>query len=265
MIHLDLSPEQLAALRPYDFTFTSASVDLFEACPASGVFAGPKDKPTHGGMWYGIFVHRFLEYVTNRGADHAYAYIRQKKAEGRPGSSKVNAANVCERIDVDSIPPGEAEVSYAQDLASGDARRLWGRFDRARPGEQFGRADLMFHQGMTPHVADYKCGVEAADPNTHPQLLGLACAIRAETAAPEVLTSIIGVLSSGELRWFTVLADRARMDWFEDRMRRVHLRMSGDRAALRDHGVAPPFAPGAHCNGCHAQSVCPAVPAPRRV
>lgn len=263
-MRIDLTRAQIIDLNPRDFTFTSASLDLFEACPASAVFNGPKKgRPINAGMWYGIFVHRFLEYATNKGHDFALAYIRGKAQTGR---SAKNALSCCEKINLEALPLGEAEVAMAHDLEAGTARRLYGPHDRARSGEAFGKADLVFHEGDVPHVADYKCGWLNGDPNNHPQLLGLACSVRLETKSEEVRVSLVGVASNGELHWNTISADKPRMDWFEDRMKRVHLRVQNDRVAFREVGTVPEFRPGEHCNRCHCQSIpCPALPAPQAV
>lgn len=260
---MDLSRAQIIELNPRtNFTFTSASLDLFEACPASGVFYGPKSKPT-GAMWYGIFVHRFLEYVTTRGKDAAYKYIREKASSG--GRSVTAAARCCEKIDVDKIPMGEAEVALAHDLQTGTVRRLFGPHDRARPWEAYGKADLLFHDADgVPHIADYKCGWLDADPNTIPQLLGLGASVRIDTGVPAVKLSIVGVESTGALHWRTIMADQPRLEHFEARMRRVNLRVLDDRQKFAE-GVNPDFVPGPHCHQCHCQPVCPAIPSAQRV
>lgn len=253
-----LTRQQVDALNPRDFTFTSASFGVFEACPAACVFNGPKREPT-GGQWYGIFVHRFLEYVTSKGPDHALAYIRSKASTGRSAKA---AAACCEKIDLDAIPVGEAEVGLAHDLERGHVRRVFGRHDRAGKYEAFGKADLVFDDRGSDHVhvADYKCGWLDGNPYESTQLLGLACALRVERGVPEVKASLVGVENTGALHWNTGTFDGPRLDDFESRMRRVHLRMLEDRSAFRERGISPEFLPGPHCNSCWCQTVCPAVP-----
>lgn len=257
-----LTAEQIALLYPKRFTFTSATLAKLEACPAACVFNGPKSETT-GGMWYGIFVHRFLEYVTSKGPDRALAYIRSKAATGK---SAANALKCCEKIDLAAIPMGEAEVGYAHDVWQDTSRRIFGRHDWAKEHEAYGKADLLFYEADgTPHVADYKCGWLDGDPNDSTQLYGLACAVRAESNAPVVKVSLVGVASDGALHWNTAALDEPRLDYFRDRLQRTHLQLADARDAWFERQEVPEFRPGSHCNSCHNQKVCPAVPPPQRV
>lgn len=256
-----LTPLQVTALSPGRRNFTTASMEVFEACPASRVFRGPKERPTHAGMWYGIFVHRFLEYVSSRGADEAYRYIKMKaSASGRAAKS---ALQTCLRIDVAQIPQGDPEVSIAHDVVKLDARQLFGRHQRPTEHEAVGRADLLFSDADGGHhLADYKCGlVESVDPSASTQLLGLAASLWRLYGDPRVSVSLVGVASSGALYWNTVRLDEPRLRAFEDRTRAALLAMRASYAAW-EAGETPAFAPGPHCHRCYCQSVCPAVPPP---
>jgi hypothetical protein len=210
----------------------------------------------HAGMWYGIFVHRFLEYAVTKGHSEAIKYIKSKGTASK-GSAR-NAMNTCLKIDLDQIPMGEAEVGLAHDLINDVSRRVYGRHDKATRYESYGKADLIFSDDLV-HIADYKSGWLDGDPTNHPQLLGLACAVRKEKKVETLKASIVGVASSGEMHWNTVVYPPAHLDAFETRMKRVHLRVLSDRDAF-NAGVNPEFVPGAHCNRCGCQPVCPAIP-----
>lgn len=248
---LTLSRPDIVELNPRRITFTSGGLDRFEACPAVGVFAGPK-RPANGAIWYGIFVHRFLEYATSKGADYAIKYITSKSGGGR--SSKA-AFETCMKIDIGSIPMGEAEVALAQDLETDEVRRCYGPHDRATPYEAYGKADLIFSDTHV-HVADYKTGWLDGNPYESSQLLGLACSLRRERKVDEVKGSLVGVAKDGALHWNTGIYTKEALDVFEARMKRVHLRIVSDRRAFEVEGEPPEFNPGAHCKWCSNEAFC---------
>lgn len=256
---LELSEEMIKELDPpAPPTFLSAALEVYEQCPASAVFSAKTRRPTHGGMWYGIFVHRFLEYVTTKGAGFARAYIQGK---GLNSKGSANAAmRCCLKIDTDALPDGEAEVAMVQHMRTGEVRRLFQRFERAHEMEQYGKMDFLFSEGRVPHVVDWKCGMGEADPRSSTQVMGLACALRTETDEPMVKASLVGVGSAGDMTWYTAKLHKSELDAFEARMKRTHLRVMKDRAEWKHNRVTPEFEPGPQCHRCANQMVCPAVP-----
>jgi hypothetical protein len=235
----------------------SAEVDQLELCPASGVFADPRKEKIEPWLWWGIFIHRFLEYYQTKGRDAALGYIRTKFRRG---------IDACEKIDVASIPAGEVEVALAHSMSSGVARRLAGRGRPEPTDETYGRADLLIVGGDRPHVVDYKTGsAEGVVPVGNPQLLGLAAAVASLLDHKDAVdASIVAVRNDGRLDWRTATYTPSELADFVDRQRGVHARMIEDRRAWMDGGVLPEFRPGEHCEKCGFGETCPSRAAKRQ-
>jgi len=243
------------ALLRKDFTICSSNLELLEACPATGCYVleeRSKSEPWH---WWGIFLHKFLEIAVDQGREAGLAYLRSKK-----GYMAKKVLVVAAKIDVDSIPPGDTEVGFAHDVFADSARRLsssTGTLGLAKEREQYGRADLLVPSTI-PMVVDWKSGLkDAVDPQDSTQMLGLQAAVRAEAGAKEVDIALVGVLSSGELRWNVARISQAIHQRFLDRTRQVHLRVVQDRQRL-DAGVEPEFIRSDHCDDCNLKPECPA-------
>jgi hypothetical protein len=251
-----------------DFTLTSANLPRFEQCPATGVYRlGGAEKPTHYGMWWGIFVHRFLEYAVERGRDRALEYIRTKKMR------KVVA--LCERIDVAALPPGRAEVPLlhsplddtGHEGTKGDYHR-----DNDPNRDHFGKADFLSTSGPRPLIVDYKTGDLGDDvqPAGNTQLLGLAAALRRCITDPwavqppgsmwrgEVDVALVQVRATGDLDWTIATLADPDLDAYATRARLLHLRVLDDRQRA-DRGIPPDHATGPNCTQCELNPACPAM------
>lgn len=244
---------EIKYLKRKNFTICSGVLDRLEQCPASGVYVSPYKEKPHYGQWYGIFVHRFLEYCVTRGHDAALAYIRSKKM--------ASAVRTCERIDPDQLYYGEAEVGWGHNPFNDTARRIphavmetidW-------QTEQFGKADGVITCGVPrPLIVDYKCGEPGGpDPADRPQLLGLAASFRAESQAKEIDVAIGAVRGTGEIVWKEQTVDSNDLDRYVDRTKTVHLRILEDRQRA-DAGIVPDFVKGDQCDWCNIKSLCPA-------
>ena len=249
-----------------DFVLVATQLPRYEQCPATGVYriGGVKEKIGYG-MWYGIFVHRFLEYALERGRDAALEYIRTKKMK--------KVREVCEAIDTDALPTGRAEVAMLFDPSRNKGREMyrgesWELIDVE--SEQYVKSDLVSASGApgrrAPLIGDYKCGPASLElhPAESTQLLAGAAAWRAMNRdgwglnySGRIDVALITVLGTGELVWRIVELDDRDLDAYTGRARRVHLRVLDDRTRA-DSGNPPDFVPGPMCDHCELQPVCPA-------
>lgn len=250
-----------------DFVVSSTQLEKIEACPATGVYvARGIEKKANFQQWYGIFVHRFLQYAITKGREEALAYVYTKKMKG--------VHSVCEKIDVDSLPMGQVEIEFAHNPIEGTSRRLpknQGIRSADPDMEQYGRADLIEEPSPIPHVIDWKTGqLGDRHPARETQLLGLAASIRGQLSDPWGLTppgltrsengykvSLVGIHATGDLEWATTTLDDVAIDAYEERARRVQLRVIQDRKDA-DTGRTPAFVKGAHCMYCDLKPICPA-------
>lgn len=245
----------LDGLRRKDFTVTSANMVTLEACPGAGVYVPTTRPKAHFAMWYGIFVHRFLEKCVTHGHELALEYIRTKKMK--------KAVACCEAIDPEQLYYGEVEIGYGHDPLDDTARRipysLMDTIDVER--EQFGKADVLVSDPTMadgrPLIADYKCGEIKTPPSESTQLLGLAASHRAEVKCTEIDVALVGVRSNGDLEWHTQTVDTIDLDDYVDRAKRLQLRVVDDRRRA-DEGIQPEFVRGDQCSRCNSKSVCPA-------
>lgn len=245
--------EQLALIderptgRAKPFTLSPNDIDRAEVCPYSRVIVGPKPK-MHPGMWYGIFVHRFLEFALTKGHAQALAYVKSKRNK--------NVINVCSRIDINQIP-GHAmpEMTLAIDTENRTAEVVNDWEDAHADRHVAGKLDLLYKDDLW-HVADYKTGEShGLVPENSTQLQTLALGVSLLQGEAPIRASIIDVLSTGQLVWHTATFSRKRLQKIGDRIRHVHLEVLESRAEYAD-GLELEQVPGTHCQGCRAQSVC---------
>lgn len=232
-----------------NFVVSQGDIDRVLICPASRAYVGPK-LPTHPGMWWGIFVHRFLQYAKERGRAPALAYIRSKR--------KPPLTAMCERIDIDAIPDGIHEAGVVIDPAERTGEIA--PYNTAEIAQHiFARLDLLYYdetRGDIPHVADFKSGERSYDPATSTQLLTEACGIAYACNASEVAVSVINVIKDGTLRWNTHLHKASAMGAHWDKMHYAHLSVMETRREIDEDGIAAEFVHGSHCSGCRAEVAC---------
>lgn len=240
-----------------DFYLSSSAIDKIETCPATGVYLlAEKKEKVEPWLWWGIFIHRFLEYVQTRGRDQALAYIEQKFPRG---------LNTCRRIDTNSIPTGQPEMALAHDVYERKTRQLFGMGQKPNvASETYSRCDLVFRDDKKDgrlHVADYKSGDPGPDPTGNVQLLGQAAAVMDYYGLDDAIdVSLVSVRSTGELVWRTITLEADELHAFAERSKKVHLQVMDSRRELAN-GVPPAFVPTElHCKWCYLKPICPAHP-----
>lgn len=249
------APSKPLELVRRDFVIGSAGIATYEQCPGLGVYAleGGDDefKPW---LWWGIFLHRFLEYAKTRGRQAALDYVRPKLG------GRLN--RVCAAIDVEQIPDGATEVPLAHNPFDDSGRVLpkgrWGTAGMDWRIEQYGRADVLAERRGLPMVIDYKSGKGPhGNPAESTQLLGLAAAARRVKGTDGAYVALVGVEGNGDLHWRIARLDRGDLDSFATRARLIHERIIDDRERA-DRGIEPDFVKSPLCEGCDARPVCPA-------
>lgn len=237
--------------------------ERYEQCEAACALhlRGPKEKPMYG-MWWGIFVHRFLEYVQTKGRTEALKYVGQKRLKG--------LYDCCASIDVDALPEGQVELGHAFDPLTGEVQVV-GRNMRVPENFQHGILDLLAERDRCPWVVDYKTGdISKEDPGGHSQLLGNMLAVRANwsdpwnlspagTTRPEAyFVSLAQVMRDGSVRFKTAQLSDQHLDNFDQRARRIQLKVLHLRQKV-DHGESVAFQPGEACGSCSIAPACPAL------
>lgn len=234
------------------FVLSANDIERVEGCPASRVFVGPKAQ-MHPAQWYGLFIHRFLEYCTTRGHANALQYIRSKRNK--------NVINVCERIKAEQIPAdGLAELTIAINPTERTAEAI--DWDMTEPDQHVaGRSDLIFQDAERStrwNVWDYKTGKQRDSPKGHVQLMTNALGVMLLQEAEDVRGSIVGIDSqSGDLLPDSVLYKRKELEKHLHRVKLAQYMTLETRADLIEHGIEPDIAPSPdRCFQCRAKTVC---------
>lgn len=242
-----------------NFAICSADLELLEACPGAGVYTMDVRQRTSPAMWYGIFLHYYLELLQRGQGGQAHReHVRAAALEWVADKAPKLLAT-CKAIDIDEVPLGEAEMPYGHDPYRDVGRRLRGVGGKLRINtELFGKADLIHDEGGLPQVLDWKSGElggrRAADST---QLMGLACSVRTEACTSDVGIALVGVRSNGRFEWDTHVATGVELNAFAERCRKVHLSVLNARAHA-ELGAAVDFNRSEHCQWCHCRHACPA-------
>lgn len=237
--------------------------ERYEQCEAACAYhlKGPK-QPVSAGNWWGIFVHRFLQYAHDKGREAALKYVGQKRMKG--------LFDCCSKIDVSALPEGRAELGQAFDPVTGEHAEV---MPGARVPENFqhGRLDVLSELEACPWVIDYKTGdIDDRHPAEDVQLLGNMLAVRAGWRDPWELAmrggerprgyfvSLAKVNRDGSVRFRTAKLSDTHLDNFHQRARRIQLKVLHLRQRV-DDGESPAFQAGPACGSCALAIVCPAV------
>lgn len=238
------------------------SFERYEQCEAACAYhlRGPK-QPMHGGAWWGIFVHRFLQYAQEKGREAALKYVGSKRTKG--------LFDCCRKIDVSALPEGRVELGQAFDPITEEYAEV-SHGTRVPENFQHGRLDVLSELERCPWVIDYKTGdIDDRHPAEDVQLLGNMLAVRAGWQDPWGLAmrgerprgyfvSLAKVNRDGSVRFRTAELSDTHLDNFHQRARRIQLKVLHLRQRV-DDGERIAFQAGPACGSCPIAVVCPAV------
>lgn len=217
----------------------------------------PHARSTSEASQAGTAMHAFLANVVNHGKDKALEMADPEDREA------------FEAIPLDRLPDLDAsqyvaEVSFALNIATGEAREIGRNLERAeaqslaKPGEMVGTADLA---GVTPDTFvcfDWKRGignhVSRAEVNKQMRAYLLQ---GARTYHREKAIGFIVRMPEGGDPWF----DRVEMDAFDLDSHEVELRelmAERQRVLALPAAERPPLHEGPWCRYCPALAYCPA-------
>lgn len=234
-------------LKRRDFVLSPHTLRGAEHCEAARLLVPvEREKPSHA-QWWGIGVHRFLEYAQRYDRDYALRYIKQKFPR---------AHKMCSQLDLDQLPIGDHEVQFAFDafdLTGGVS--IGEEHDPNRDVKA--KADL-YSTVEEVHVVDFKTGERIVDPATSIQMNVIAVGAWLDNQKPSTVRATVMNIVDGEFISTSVVYDENAIAAAAARVRRVMLSVVEARAdaAL---GLAPEFTLGDHCEGCHARSACPKI------
>lgn len=244
------------ACKPRNFVLTPYDIGRVEICAVSACYSAKRDKPTFG-QWWGIGIHRFLEYAKKYGRTRALSYVR-KKFKG--------SVKTCEKIDLDAIPDGETEQAFLLDTQRGEA--FAGAYFDAEPDTHiYAKSDLVHYERppndtVCPpniiHVTDYKTGAAiGVDPRSSPQIKTIATALWLQESKPAFIGGHVAVIAAtGDVAWRNAVFTAQDMEAYYKQLRRVHLQVLEYRAERVEEKIESEFTPGDHCKYCSLCKYC---------
>lgn len=194
-----------------------------------------------------------------------HTYLRRVAAVGRDAAlaeipEGADWRETCEAIDVDAIPSGQWENSFAYHPETDTARVLGTDRDYsyANTDEITGTADLITtHEGRA-WVIDFK-GPEAVDhPGDNLQLTFYALAHARVVGCDAARVSICNIHTDGRLEWHHADLDGWDLETIASKVRMLWTRARVARETYTSGGLTPDLAAGLHCRYCPAMPMCPA-------
>lgn len=205
----------------------------------------------------GSAVHAYLEACNTRSAAEALALVPEEHRD------------TCAAVRLDQLPlgiGGEAEATYALDVARGTARRLGASMGRDYSGaaetEVPGTMDLTFRADGEGAVDEYKTGwgmdahVPPVEKNDQVQLQALALARAHKLRA--VKATVHRIQESGYVESESTTWDAMDLAEYEHRVRSQVARIDAAAELVRI-GKQPDTHAGSWCTYCPAMEACPAV------
>lgn len=226
---------------------SGSSVERVLACPASAAL--PQAQTTSEYAERGIAGHRFIAKAKKAGREVALDEVAEEYRD------------MCEGIDLDSIPDARVEVAMVYDAATDKARIV---------GEDIGRqygdlgpfeipctTDLLGRIDDAVYVGDVKLGHGDVTPAKDNQQLAFGAL--AASRALGLDDAVVEVLRAPNGR---VWRDRATLDMFDLADMAARVRDLFERVAVQQSliakGQAPDVKEGSWCKYCPAQPACPA-------
>ena len=240
-------------LKKRAYTMTAGDLLPVENCTAACVYvAHPKPEAYH--VWTGIFVHRFIEYAQREGVKYAEGWLRTKT-----GTAGLRAQAIVAKLDVESLPRGEAEVELVLDARDGKVNTGTYR-DAHHDRHVYMRLDLAYEEDGRTSGLDWKTGDREYDVAREPQFQLGALALWLLNDTPVAVNFHAVVLAQDcEPRWCSHTFVRAELEQIQRRVRMAHGKMRMARLEiLKDKRLDQiEYTPGAHCQTCRAKPACP--------
>lgn len=197
-----------------------------------------------------------------------HTYLRRVAAVGRDAAlaeipEGADWRETCEAIDVDAIPSGQWETSFAYHPETDTARVLGTDRDYsyANTDEITGTADLIARTddgAARPWLIDFK-GSEAVDaPAENLQLSFYALCHARVMGYDDIKVSICNIHNDGRLEWSHARFDGWDLETIASKVRMLWTRAQAARETYVTGGLTPDLAAGMHCRYCPAMPMCPA-------
>lgn len=227
---------------------SGSRLPLASRCIGSAVLPGVHT--TSDAAESGTGRHTFLRRVAEIGRDAALAEIPEG-ADWR---------ETCEGLDVDAIPTGAWETSFAYHPETDTARILGTDRDYAGAAadEITGTADLLTEYEGRPWVIDFKGPEAVDDPGVNLQLMFYALCHARVIGADAIRVSICNVHGGGRLEWHHAEMNGWDLEIVASRVSALWTRTRTLRASYERGGLTPDLVAGMHCRYCPAMPSCPA-------
>jgi hypothetical protein len=244
------TPASKPPMKAKRFVLSGNDLVRVENCPASRVFVAEQEAK-HPGMWFGVFMHLFLEKCVMQGRPAALAWIKAKNPR---------LAGTCERLDVSVLPKfGLAEQKFGINVRRKRSDAL--DYDMMEPTDHVSaRLDLMFERKGVWHHWDYKTGNHDMGVNSYNDLALLTCSVAVALfhGVSKVMQSIATIDSkAGKLMPEGRLVRKAELLAHYERLQYAVALTNETRADFYEDKIVPETRPSKEaCYGCRARGGC---------
>lgn len=229
---------------------TASGISRAHACPAAYALPATWEESGPAAL-RGQHGHTFLEALQSTTREAALAAAPEDLREQLAA------------LDVSNVARGDAEVGFAVDVPTNQARPLGHISGRKYPtlalSEIGGIADLVVDGGSG--VIDWKFGnIDYVEPaaDSH-QLAFHALALSRVHGLDSVRVAIAHVdLDASRITYDWHEHDAMSLEWIANDLREIHASVRKAREQLAA-GVVPQTNPGAHCKWCPAAKACPSM------
>lgn len=223
-----------------------------DACPASHALPCVST-PSGAGAERGTQAHAFYEAIS--------AGVSREEALAQVADQRLR--QMLAAVDLAEVPVGRAEVAYAYDPRTGQARELGGAgrrdYQRAAAHEIPGTVDLVA-LALPTHalVVDWSTDHDLDVPAKRAQVEVYQLMVARTHGLTQVLGAIGHHRHDGTLAWHRWSLDAWDLTEVAARVRRTVERVERARELVAT-GQTPDVTAGAHCRDCRAWLACPAT------